>query len=81
MNQVVIPFAVWSKMKTIDLSLTYWLSKIYKCSTKQLYITGFLKHDTKSLSLLLTSIIPAVKTKLTVKIGENGYSRCDMNQM
>jgi hypothetical protein len=68
---VDIPFAVWSKMKTIDLSLIYWLSKLYKCATKQLYITGFLKCDTKSLFQLLTSIIPVVKAgiKNTVKIG------------
>ena len=68
---VDIPFAVWSKMKTIDLSLIYWLSKLYKCATKQLYITGFLKYDTKSLFQLLTSIIPVVKAgiKNTVKIG------------
>jgi hypothetical protein len=68
---VDIPFAVWSKMKTIDLSLIYWLSKLYKCATKQLYITGFLKYDTKSLFQLLTSIIPVVKAGITntVKIG------------
>ena len=68
---VDIPFTVWSKMKTIDLSLIYWLSKLYKCATKQLYITGFLKYDTKSLFQLLTSIIPVVKAgiKNTVKIG------------
>ena len=68
---VDLPFAVWSKMKTIDLSLIYWFSKLYKCATKQLYITGFLKYDTKSLFQLLTYIIPVVKAgiKHTVKIG------------
>ena len=80
-NQVDIPFAEWSKLKTIDLSLIYWLSKLYKCSTKQIYITGFIKYVTKAIFQLLTSIIPAIFTKLAVKIGEKRYSRCDMNQM
>ena len=68
---VDIPFAVWSTMKTIDFSLIYWLSKLYKCATKQLYITGFLKYDSKSLFQLLTSSIPVVKAGIqnTVKIG------------
>jgi hypothetical protein len=45
--------------------------KLYKCATKQLYITGFLKYDTKFLFQLLTSSIPVVKAGIqnTVKIG------------
>lgn len=69
---VDIPFAVWSKMKTVDLSLIYWLSKLYKCATKQPYVTGFLK-------IRYTISLPV--THIYYTSGENRNSRCDINQM
>jgi len=80
LNQVDIHFAVWSKMKTMGFHLFCFLSKLYKCSSKQLYLFGSVNHSKESLSQLhvLTYIIPAVKT-WQQSYRETRYSRCDMN--
>ena len=80
-NQIDVLFAVWSKMKKMDLPTLYRIPKLYIYFTKHLYIAEFVKHSTKFLSQLhvLTSII-SVDKNWHQTYRDNRYSRCDINQ-
>ena len=84
LNQVDIHFAAWSKMKTMGLPLFCLLSKLYNCSSKQLYLSGSVNHSKESLSqlhVLTLSIYYTSGQNLQQSYHETRYSRCDMNQM
>jgi hypothetical protein len=63
-------------MEWIDI---YWIPKLHKNPHKERYIAGSSKCSTKSLSLLLTKILSAVKEKLRTYCATK-YARSGVNQ-
>ena len=63
-KSVLTSFNVSIKDNDCDLPTLYWTPKLHKCSYKQRFISGSARCTTKPSSLLLTSILTAIKTGL-----------------
>jgi hypothetical protein len=66
-------------MDEYELPYLYWFPKLHKYPYKQRYIAGSSKCYTKTLSLLLTKILTAVKEELQTYCSTT-YARSGVNQ-
>ena len=63
-RSVMLTFGISLQDDDIDIPKLYWIPKLHKYPYKQRYIAGSAKCSTKSLSLILTRILTAVKEGL-----------------
>ena len=79
-NSVISSFGISVDKKNDDVPSLYWIPKLHKTPYKQRFIAGSSKCTTKPLSVLLTSILTAIKSSIQ-KYFDCCYSRNGVNQM
>ena len=77
---VLSSFGVTVSDDNSNLPSIYWIPKLHKCPYKQRYIAGSARCTTKPLSILLTSLLTAVKDGLK-SYHDKVYSTSGVNQM
>ena len=79
-KSVISSFGLDINSKSCDLPSLYWIPKLHKSPYKQRFIAGSANCTTKPLSILLTSILSAVKSGLQ-KYCDISYSTSGVNEM